>query len=80
VKWNQNGNWLLSASRDQLVKLFDLRMMKEIQTFRGHNKEVTGKPTKLSNNFLKAVAWHPFHEDFFVSGGFDGALIYWRVG
>ncbi len=36
VEWNQNGNWLLSAGRDHLQKLFDLRTMSELQTFRGH--------------------------------------------
>ena len=43
AKWNANGNWLLTASRDHLVKLFDIRMMKELYTFRGHKKEATGK-------------------------------------
>ena len=45
IKWNQNGNWLLTASRDHLLKLFDIRMMKELQTFRGHKREATGKHT-----------------------------------
>jgi polyadenylation factor subunit 2 len=31
VAWNKNGNWLLSASRDQLVKLYDIRTMKEVR-------------------------------------------------
>jgi WD40 repeat protein len=43
IKWNQNGNWLLTASRDHLLKLFDIRMMKEIQSFRGHKREATGE-------------------------------------
>ena len=44
VQWNQNGNWLLTASRDHLVKLFDIRNMKEeLQTFKGHKKEATSK-------------------------------------
>lgn len=43
VQWNRNGNWLLTASRDHLIKLYDIRMMKEMQTFRGHKKEVTCK-------------------------------------
>ena len=42
VRWNQNGNWLLTASRDHLLKLFDIRAMKEMQTFRGHKREATG--------------------------------------
>ncbi|RXN23338.1 pre-mRNA 3 end processing WDR33-like protein [Labeo rohita] len=44
VKWNLNGNWLLTASRDHLCKLFDIRNLKEeLQVFRGHKKEATGK-------------------------------------
>lgn len=42
AKWNKNGNWLLTASRDHLIKLFDIRNMnQEMQTFRGHKKEAT---------------------------------------
>ena len=40
TKFNRNGNWLLTASRDHLLKLWDIRMMKEITTFRGHKKEI----------------------------------------
>lgn len=44
VKWNLNGNWLLTASRDHLCKLFDIRNLKEeLQVFRGHKKEATGE-------------------------------------
>ena len=42
LQWNRNGDWLLTASRDHLIKVFDIRAMKEIQTFRGHKKEATG--------------------------------------
>ena len=68
VNWNANGNWLLTSSRDQLLKLFDLRTMKELQTFRGHKREVT------------VASWHPIHEDFFASASYDGSIMYWRVG
>lgn len=43
AQWNENGNWLITGSRDHLVKLYDIRMMKEMMTFRGHKKEVTCK-------------------------------------
>ena len=44
VKWNRNGNWLLTASRDHLLKLFDVRNMKEeLQSFKGHRKEATSE-------------------------------------
>ncbi|XP_072021412.1 pre-mRNA 3' end processing protein WDR33-like [Amphiura filiformis] len=68
LKWNQNGNWLLTASRDHLCKLFDIRTMKEMYVFRGHKKEAT------------AISWHPIHEDLFVSGGSDGSLLFWQIG
>ncbi|KAH8850641.1 pre-mRNA 3' end processing protein WDR33 [Schistosoma japonicum] len=69
VSWNDNGNWFLTASRDHLIKLFDLRNLKsELQTFRGHKRDVM------------RVAWHPFHECLFVSGSADGAIFYWLAG
>lgn len=44
TKWNKNGNWLLTASRDHLIKLFDIRnISQEMQTFRGHKKEATSE-------------------------------------
>ncbi|XP_035734797.1 pre-mRNA 3' end processing protein WDR33-like [Vespa mandarinia] len=69
IKWNENGNWLVTASRDHLLKLFDLRNLnQEVQTFRGHKKEAS------------SVAWHPSHEGLFCSGGSDGAILFWHVG
>uniref|UniRef100_A0A1B0B821 WD repeat-containing protein 55 homolog n=1 Tax=Glossina palpalis gambiensis TaxID=67801 RepID=A0A1B0B821_9MUSC len=69
LKWNDNGNWLVTASRDHLLKLFDLRNLKEeTQVFRGHKKEAS------------SVSWHPIHEGLFCSGGSDGAILFWNVG
>ncbi|RWS15326.1 Csa-G protein beta 2-like protein [Dinothrombium tinctorium] len=69
VKWNQNGNWLLTASRDHLIKIFDIRnMSQEMQTFRGHKKEAC------------CLSWHPIHESLFASGGSDGSILFWLVG
>lgn len=68
VTWNGNGNWLLTCSRDQLIKLYDIRTMRDIVTFKGHGKDVT------------SICWHPQHESLFLSGAFDGSLIYWVVG
>nr|CAB3267694.1 pre-mRNA 3' end processing protein WDR33 [Phallusia mammillata] len=69
IKFNRNGNWFLTASRDHLVKLYDIRNLKEeFQVFRGHKKEAF------------SVAWHPIHEDMFASGGSEGSIIFWQVG
>ncbi|RWW19764.1 hypothetical protein GW17_00016154 [Ensete ventricosum] len=29
---------------------------------------------------LLALAWHPFHEEYFASGSFDGSIFHWLVG
>ncbi|KAK9510143.1 hypothetical protein O3M35_004987 [Rhynocoris fuscipes] len=69
IKWNNNGNWFVTASRDHLLKLFDIRnLSNEVQVFRGHKKESS------------SVAWHPIHEGLFCSGGSDGAILFWHVG
>lgn len=40
VRWNRNGNWLATAARDHLIKIFDIRAMKELCTLKGHKKDV----------------------------------------
>ncbi|KAJ8328267.1 pre-mRNA cleavage and polyadenylation factor (CPF) complex subunit [Batrachochytrium dendrobatidis] len=68
VQWNKNGNWLLTACRDQLARVYDIRTMKELQIFKGHKREV------------QSIRWHPVHENMFVSGGWEGSMIFWEVG
>ena len=29
VRWNKNGNWFLTASRDHQIKLYDIRNLKQ---------------------------------------------------
>ena len=36
-----NGNWLATGSTDGLVKLYDIRVMKEVEVWRGQNSEVS---------------------------------------
>src|SRR6266850_686104 len=40
LAWAPHGNLLASASRDQTVRVFDIRSMKEWVVLRGHKKEV----------------------------------------
>lgn len=68
LRFNQNGNWILSGSKDHTVKVSDIRMMKELQIFKGHDSEVN------------TLAWHPIHEEIFCSAGADQKIIYWKVG
>lgn len=39
--WNANGNWLASGSMDGLIKLYDIRTMREVEVWRGQNSEVS---------------------------------------
>ncbi|KAL5476077.1 hypothetical protein EMCRGX_G025981 [Ephydatia muelleri] len=32
VKWNHNGNWLTSAARDHLIKIFDIRIRTDVNS------------------------------------------------
>ena len=50
------------------MKVFDVRVLRELENFRGHAKEIT------------SLAWHPHHETLLTSGGFDGSIMYWIVG
>lgn len=60
LQWNKNGNWLLTASKDHLLKLYDLRYMKqELQVFKGHKKEATG-------NFKKIIKAKPIYLKIFL--------------
>lgn len=89
VAWNNNGLWFVTASRDQTLRLYDIRFIRgayprsfcgdvaglrnsgggggEVSIYIGHTRDVT------------AVAWHPFFETLFASGGADGAINYWTV-
>ena len=40
LAWSPNGNLVASASRDQTVRVFDIRAMKEFRILKGHKKEV----------------------------------------
>lgn len=68
IRFHSNGNWMLTSSWDHLLKVFDLRAMKEIHHFRGHKNDV------------QCLALHPHHETLFASGGRDGSVLFWEVG
>lgn len=72
-----------TASRDQTVRLFDIRAMKEFKVLRGHKKEVCCALLSVSTNSHMltgslALAWHPVHP-ILVSGGSEGSILYWDI-
>ena len=56
VNWNKNGNWLLTASRDHLIKVYDIRAMKEMYTLKGHKKDVNSKEL-AGDNAEGRIVW-----------------------
>ena len=66
-KFSPDGLRFATASRDMTVKLYDLRMMAEHTTLRGHNKEVC------------SLDFHPLHHDLLVSGGSEGSMLFWDL-
>lgn len=81
--WSPNGDLVATASRDQTVRLFDIRAMKEFRVLKGHKKEVCCMlffPQIISIRLLIyifiALAWHPLHP-ILVTGGSEGSLLYW---
>lgn len=86
-QWNLNGNWLASGSTDGLIKIYDIRVMKEMESLRGQNSEVNKSNVPFSFAFFDSsyqqickLSWHPIHESLLVSGGYNGSIAYWIVG
>jgi WD40 repeat protein len=44
-----NGNWLLTSAKDQQIKLHDIRMMKELKSYRAHKKEINSIRLSIVN-------------------------------
>ena len=68
VRWNPiNGNWLLTGSHDASLKVHDIRIMKDFNTFHGHSGQVT------------VAQWHPIKEELFASASHSGEISYWMA-
>ena len=66
VEWNENGRWILAASQDNLIRLWDVRKLeKPLRKLRGHDCAVT------------SAQWHPHHRELFVSADYHGGMKFW---
>jgi polyadenylation factor subunit 2 len=64
-----NAHWLLSGSRDNTVRLHDLRALRApLESWAVERKGVT------------ALAWHPAAERLFCAGSYDGSLAWFSPG
>ena len=67
TEFNKNGFHLLTGSKDQLLKLWDIRTGKELQTFKDTQKDVS------------VAKWHPVYENMFASATITGDIFYWST-
>jgi polyadenylation factor subunit 2 len=56
------GTMLATCGRDQIIRVFDIRLMRDVLLMRGHDADVT------------SIAWHPIHRNLLSSGGQTGAM------
>ncbi|KAK8794594.1 hypothetical protein WA158_001575 [Blastocystis sp. Blastoise] len=64
---HNNGNWIISASKDKSIRLFDIRTMSVIQDYTSNSEEVT------------RCQWDPYQENSFVSTSSNGSILYWNT-
>ena len=83
VGWNpHNGRWFFSASRDQTVRIYDLRKLRKGGMRDGEALGDGGCVHVLSAHDAEVYSaqWHPVHETLLSTGGYNGSLIHWTVG
>lgn len=56
------GLYLATSGKDSIIRIFDIRMMRDVFILRGHENDVT------------SLAWHPIHHNLISSGGHGGAM------
>ena len=61
------GQLLATCARDQVARIFDLRMMRDICLLRGNEKDIC------------TLAWHPFHASLLSTGGADGSIYHYLL-
>lgn len=67
MRFSQDGFNLVSGGKDHVIRILDLRMMKQRQFLKGHNNEVT------------ALSFHPDHPNVIVSGDHGGRMHVWGL-
>jgi polyadenylation factor subunit 2 len=61
------GDCLATSARDNVARVFDLRMMRDILFIKGHEKEIS------------TMTWHPIHSSLLSTGGGDGSLMHYLL-
>ncbi|KAG9232031.1 WD40-repeat-containing domain protein [Amylocarpus encephaloides] len=61
------GDCLATSARDNIARVFDLRMMRDVLLLKGHEKEIS------------TLTWHPIHSSLLSTGGGDGSLMHYLL-
>jgi len=62
-----NGVLLASCAREQNARVFDIRMMRDVFSLKGHDKEIS------------SLAWHPIHSSLLTTGGNEGSMFHYLL-
>lgn len=62
-----NGVLLATCAREPHARVFDIRMMRDVFSLRGHDKEIS------------SLVWHPIHSNLLTTGGGDGSIFHYLL-
>lgn len=63
----QRGNGLAVANKSNVVKIYDLRMMRDVLLLKGNESNIM------------SLCWHPIHANFLTTGNYDGAMYHYLL-
>ncbi|TKR81699.1 hypothetical protein L596_015530 [Steinernema carpocapsae] len=79
LAYSSNGEDLLVASGDAIIKVLDRQGKQKYETVRGDQYLVDLSQTKGHTSGVNRVIWHPFRKTEFMSAGTDGSLRLWNT-
>jgi len=61
------GQLLATCARDQVARVFDLRMMRDVCLLRGNERDIS------------TLTWHPIHVSLLTTGSADGSIYHYLL-
>ncbi|KAK0406159.1 hypothetical protein QR680_018401 [Steinernema hermaphroditum] len=79
IAYSANGEDLLIASGDALIKVLDRQGKQKYETVRGDQYLVDLSQTKGHTGTVNCIVWHPLLKTEFLSASVDGSLRVWST-
>lgn len=65
IRFSENGKYMLTCGKDQMIKLFDVRSMKVVQNYKGHGSDIL------------SISWNSAIPNIFASSDQLGDICVW---